>query len=155
MATTVDLYVGDRGVSSLGHRRWVMNPTMAETTFGLKRSSSCMYAFSRSAPNNVEFWSWPPPGYVPTQAALGEWSFSSVIHAPGQDTVVEVAVDDGPFEPVEKQILGGNYGWGQTMSWRVSTASGSTGRAGRTVRIRLRNTRSGDFDYTVRFVDCS
>jgi len=152
IADTIDLYVQDRGVPSLGHRRWVFNPTMEVTTFGLKRSSSCMYSFSRSGTANVEFWSWPPPGHVPTQASLGEWSFVSNTYAPQSNSVVEYSVNGEPFETVESRIVGGNYGWGRTMAWSIP--SSATRTAGSIIRIRISDTRGGDFAYTVRFVNC-
>lgn len=155
MAGTVDLYVGDFGVSSLGHRRWVLNPSMEETTFGLKRSSSCMYAFSRSGRNSVDFWSWPPPGHVPHSALLGEWSFASNTYAPNEMTSVEFAIDDEAFQAASSRIVGGNYGWGATIAWRFPSSVGSLRQVDRVVRIRLNNTRGGDFTYTVKFIDCS
>lgn len=151
LASSVDLYVGDGGVASLGHRRWVLNPSATQTAFGYKPAFSCMYSFSRSGSVDVDFVAWPPPGYVPAAAARGTWSLSSDTYRADANTRVEVATDDGPFEVVSHRDPGGNYGWGSVMAFEMPR---DVWQAGKTVRVRYVATRGGDLEYTVRFVDC-
>ena len=151
LADSVDLYVADNGVPSLGHRRWVLNPRAQVTAFGLKPTFSCMYSFSDGRPSAVTFVAYPPPGYVPAQLARGVWSFS----APNLAGVrISVAVDQADFEEVELQSLPFGYArWASVVSFNPPGGT-QVWRAGRTVRVRVEGLRTGDLEYTVRFVDC-
>ncbi|MEZ4460000.1 MAG: CAP domain-containing protein [bacterium] len=64
-ADSVNLYVGDNGVRSLGHRRWVLNPRMGSTAFGQRDSYGCMYAFDASGSANPLYVAYPSPGFFP------------------------------------------------------------------------------------------
>lgn len=154
LAGSVDLYVGDNGVPSLGHRRWLLNPTATTTQFGHKSSWSCMYSFSMDGSASPSFVAWPPPGYVPESAARGTFSFSSMTLRPTSDTVVEVAIDDGAFETVPFTNLSWGYGWGETLSFSPPGSLWQVWSAGTTVRVRIRNTAAGDVAWTTHFVSC-
>lgn len=151
LAASVELYVGDRGVGSLGHRRWLLNPRALVTSFGYKPPYSCMYSFSSGARADPDFVSWPPPGWVPTAAARGEWSFASTRFAPRPDTVVELSIDGAAPVVVAGHDPGGNYGWGTVVAF---TPPGDPWRAGSIVQVALRGTRGGDVAYTVAFTGC-
>lgn len=64
---------GEENLALLGHRRWILNPRMAETGFGLARSASgynyaLMYAVDETAPE--ESWEcipWPGQGAFPAE----------------------------------------------------------------------------------------
>lgn len=154
LAGSIDLYVGDNGVPSLGHRRWLLNPTATTTQFGHKSGWSCMYSFSMDGGASPSFVAWPPPGYVPESAARGVFSFSSATLRPTSDTVVEVAVDDGAFETVAFTNLSWGYGWGETLSFSPPGDLWQVWSAGTTVRVRIRNTAAGDVSWTTHFVNC-
>lgn len=153
LARSVDLYVGDRGVASLGHRRWVLNPSMVETTFGYKPPYSCMYSFSRgqNTPQNVQ--AYPPPGYVPVQAAPGTWSFrmDSISFVAGT-TVVEMNVDGAGWETMTSGVVGGGYGAGPVLGWE---APANTWSAGKVAQVRLTNAQNATYGYTVVFAGCN
>lgn len=152
LARSVDLYVGDGGVDSLGHRRWVLNPSMVSTTFGYKPPFSCMYAFSSGQNTPADLQAWPPPGYQPADAASGVWSFRMQSKSFVADTTtVELEIDGGGFLPVESWVVGGGYGAGPVLAWNPPSG---TWRAGRTARVRLRNTTGDVVTYTVAFTGC-
>lgn len=158
LADTVDLYVGDNGVASLGHRRWVLNPGARVTTFGHKGRFGCMYSFSQGAPVGVDFVSWPPPGPVPTAAAPGPFHVSLYRLRPANGFSIEVRVDDGPFEAVQLTPLAGGFGGG-VPAYIFGLPAGESVRgvwvAGREVGVRLRGLRDhADVTYTTRFVGC-
>ena len=111
-----------------------------------------MYAFSRGGSADPNFVSWPPPGYVPEQAARGEWSFASTRLAPTSSTVVSIALGEGAFQTVAHHDPGGGFGSGTTIAFDPGAGAW---RAGTTARVRITQTRGGDVEYTVRFVDCS
>ena len=151
-AGSVDLYIGDRGVGSLGHRRWVLNPGARETAFGYKGRTSCMYSFSNGGQHQVDYVTWPPAGIVPAQAASGTWHVSFYRVAPGPDFSIEVAVGDGAFEAVEPMRLPGGYG-GQVPAFTFGTPA--QWAPGTTVRVAFRGLRDHeDLEHTTRFVDC-
>lgn len=67
---SVDAYMDDSDKSNidrLGHRRWILNPKMAKTGFGMSGKFSAMYSFdaSREEPHEYEYVSFPPRGYCP------------------------------------------------------------------------------------------
>ncbi len=150
-ADSVDLYVGDRGVASLGHRRWVLNPSAANTTFGHKGRFGCMYSFSRERRHDVEFVAWPPPGPLPVQAAQGTWHIS-LYGRRAQQASVSMSIDGGPFEAVQAGQLPGNYG-GQAQAFVWSAPQG-VWAAGRQARVRVSGLQGEDIEYGVRFIDC-
>jgi hypothetical protein len=154
LAGSVDLYVQDSGVASLGHRRWVLSPTLAETAFGIKGAMSCMFTFSWSGSEDPDFVAWPPPGYVPADAAAGAFSFVSSRLGFDERTRVEVAIDDGPFEEVRHQVLQWGFGWGSALSFQPPGNPWSVWQAGRRVRVAVRGLTPHDVEYEVQFVAC-
>lgn len=152
MAGSVDLYIGDDNVPSLGHRRWVTNPRMEVTAFGVKPSYSCMYSFSSSGPVDVDFVAWPPPGYVPAASARGRWSFNSPILTP--TARVLMSIDGGPFTEVTVDRPGGGFGWSEIIAWDPPQPNNQIWRAGVVIQVRIEATDQGTFAYTVAFVGC-
>lgn len=75
---------GDANLADLGHRRWLLNPCMAETGFGLANSASgmsyvTMYAVDMG--NDAAQWSqvaWPAAGAFPVELMRRDlpWSIS-------------------------------------------------------------------------------
>ena len=70
---SVDMWMNDSdsyNIAALGHRRWALNPAMANTGFGCATSANgtvhtAMYAFDTSATvYDYDFVSWPPSGYM-------------------------------------------------------------------------------------------
>ncbi|MBP5564948.1 MAG: CAP domain-containing protein, partial [Lachnospiraceae bacterium] len=76
-------------IDRIGHRRWVLNPSMAQTGFGYAGSYSAMYAFdsSNSEGKNYKGVAWPaqntPVGYFPKNdpwsISLGEEVISATV----------------------------------------------------------------------------
>lgn len=123
-ANSVDLYVGDNGVRSLGHRRWVFNPSMGATGFGQRGSYSCMHAFDGSAQANPEYVAYPAPGFFPRNALIGYWSFGSTqLGLNAQTTISMTRTDTGDPVAVEDVYFpGGGYGI-PVVAWRVPAAA--------------------------------
>ena len=54
------MYDGDSGnISSMGHRRWVLNPSMTQTGFGAVGAYSAMYAMDMSGSRITDYVAWP------------------------------------------------------------------------------------------------
>ncbi len=121
-ADSVDLYIQDRGVPSLGHRRWIFNPPMGATGFGQRGAYSCMYSFDQSAGGAAEYVAYPAPGFFPQDALLGVWSFSSSRHALSASSTVSITTAAGAPLTVSN-IYVPDSGYGQpTLAWSVAGA---------------------------------
>jgi hypothetical protein len=123
-ADSVNLYVGDNGVRSLGHRRWVFNPSMGATGFGQRGSYGCMYAFDGSSQANPEYVAYPAPGFFPRNALIGYWSFGSKqLGLNDQTTVAMTRTDTGAAVTLEDVYFpGGGYGI-PVVAWSVPGAA--------------------------------
>lgn len=83
----IDLYMGDSGVGSLGHRRWVLYPQTQEMGTGdiagsiWQNQSNALKAWDshiwdpRPATRDA-FVAWPPAGFIPYQVVYPAWSFA-------------------------------------------------------------------------------
>lgn len=85
LSFSVDMWMEDSddyNIDRLGHRRWVLNPTMKSTGFGCATATSgwvhtTMYAFDTAANcYDYNYVSWPPSGYMANDTA-----FFTPIHA--------------------------------------------------------------------------
>lgn len=149
-AATVDLYVGDRGVTSLGHRRWCLNPSMAATGFGQRGRYSCMYSFDRSHSSSVEHVFYPSAGIFPRSALMGVWSAGSRSFNFGSSPQVTIRkVSDGSSVQVDNvQKLRSGYAI-DTISWAVPDAQADV-----KYEITISN-GSNTLSYETTLVDCS
>lgn len=147
-AATIDGYVGDTGVPSLGHRRWCLHPDLDDVGFGHHGSGGAMWAHG-SSPKNVRmpYVAYPPPGPVPASIAEGEWSFSTDRGLRGATVaVVDLSTDsEVPITPVYK-----DEGYGQdTIGWTMP------GRPSPGDRYEVSVVApGGEWVYEVRFVSC-
>lgn len=108
-ASTVDLYVEDRNVASLGHRRWVMSPTLDKVGFGHSGRGGAMWVFGRgSGMTSPEYVSYPSAGPFPAPALRGEWSLTSSKSLSG--AVVKVTPRGGMPKTYMPQMLSGGVG---------------------------------------------
>ncbi len=109
----IDLYMGDGGVASLGHRRWVLYPPQTDIGTGDTANANSLWVLgpfgARAAmPNGV---AWPPAGFVPYQLASSTmaWSFS-VDGANFASTSVTVSKTGSGGVPVTVAALDVGYG---------------------------------------------
>ena len=154
-ASSVDLYIQDRGVPSLGHRRWIFNPPMGLTGFGQRGSYSCMYSFDRSVAANPDYVAYPAPGFFPTEGLLGQWSFSSAKYRFTQETTVEIRkVSDGAAVPVSGvNAPGGGYGQ-PVLAWTVNARDVPLGEELEITIDKLAGNAGATVVYRVTLVSC-
>ncbi|MFD1130624.1 S-layer homology domain-containing protein [Paenibacillus provencensis] len=82
-------YMADRDASNtdrVGHRRWIINPEMKQTMFGMAHATNnvayaSMYAFDKSRPKSevqYDYIAWPSAGYFPEEVfrTIDPWSVS-------------------------------------------------------------------------------
>ncbi len=123
---SVALYIQDPGTPSLGHRRWIFNPTMLDTAFGYRGQYSCQYAFSYSGSHRPEFVAYPAAGYFPANAIHGPWSVSSSAWGIGSNVEVELVrlSDDAEVAVQDVRFIAGDMVRDNTVSFRPSVLPG-------------------------------
>ena len=139
-------YAHDEGVSSLGHRRWLLNP--AATVFGSGSTGPVAGAPNPGGSNAL--WvlaadgsvptgtvapgtrvSWPPAGHVTPDWIPSKWSLT--IGGTGQtvtvtDPQVTMSLDGDPVSVGYVDYMGGGYGPGVQIGWNPAiTPSDLTG----------------------------
>lgn len=181
---SVDLWANDTDASNierLGHRRWVLNPTMGKTGFGycykpVNGTYTAMYAFDRSGEDcDYEFIGWPASGYFPAGEDFFEstsaWSVTLNLDKylkPGADEV-KVTLrreSDGTtwefsgsgWEPSESgeyfNVELSGYGVENAIIFRPTGIEEYDGRYTVTVSgVRDKSGAPADFSYSVEFFD--
>jgi hypothetical protein len=114
-AAAVDLYISDIRVESLGHRRWIFQPSYNRGGFSQVGTSwsdgfSCQWVFGWGGTANPRFTVWPNPGPSPIGAGVS-WSFSAgSVSFDGSVGVEVVRVSDNHVLPTTPVILEGGFG---------------------------------------------
>ncbi len=118
-SAAIDLYVGDNGVSSGGHRRWILYPPTKSMGHGAASSYSMLWTFGgvqlEPPVNPPEFVAWPTNGYVPSNLIPAYWSFS-VGAADFSNTSVTMTDNSGGNISVSLQTIVNGYG-DNTIVW--------------------------------------
>ena len=121
-------YVQDVGVASLGHRRWLLNPTAATFGTGSTDGSNALYVFGAKAPSPVipDVIAWPPAGNVPWRLIEGEWS--AALNVPGTVDAsaarVRVTIGGRSLPVSGTTDMGAGYGAGRMIKWTVGLVDG-------------------------------
>ena len=158
LATAITGWMSDNGVSSLGHRRWVLFPPLATTglgaTFGNSYAAYAMWVIGGNGtrPAQPEFVAWPPPTWVPYQVVFPVWSFSM----PGANFAgASVAMTRGTTNiTLTLQQTPNGYG-DNTLAWTPQGLPGGAPASDTVYRVEVSNvvvggqTRSFTYDVTI------
>jgi len=162
----ISLYMSDNGVSSLGHRRWILYPqTQSMGTgdipgngSGWQSLTNALRVFDshtwdpRPATRDA-FVAWPPAAYVPYGVIYPAWSFA-VGGADFSHATVSVTVDGTPAA-CTPAVLAQGYGE-NGVSWNMP-GSGAQPSADRVYQVAVRSVvvggQSRDYAYTVTVID--
>ncbi len=95
----VDAFFDDSDVNNIanvGHRRWMLNPSMAKTGYGFSPSGfsyagqnynfACQWAFDRSGSCDYDFISWPSSGNFPSDLFDKEQAWSVTLNPERYET---------------------------------------------------------------------
>lgn len=148
-ADTIDLYVDDRGVDSLGHRRWVLNGPLGRVGIGFAGNAGCLSVFDTSASTTRTWIAWPPPGPAPRETTSAWWSFQSVRGSVASAEVRMVRVRDGVDVTGTVHRLTDGYG-GSSVAWSPTERT-----LGERYRVTVTSGALGEITYEVEIVDCS
>lgn len=166
----IDLYIEDPGAGnagSLGHRRWVLHPTLGKVGIGFVSGGSngfggraqCLGVFDTTGAGPKPVWyAWPPPGYVPVEVTPGVlnqgWGWSFHLTKGGVIGTAKITVQNlskGVEAPVTLKTLGNNYG-DDAISFYPN---GWTPAAGEVYRVTVDVGATGKFVYDVMPVTCN
>lgn len=154
-ADAIDLFIGDAGVPSLGHRRWVLNDPLGVVGIGFAGNSTCLGVFDSSGSGSRPWTSWPNAGFAPFEGLDGGfgrgvlWSFHSRSMSLGSATVTVTRVSDGAPLAVTVSHPPGGYG-PDTVAWQPM---GWTPAAGQRYRVTV-SAGGTDITYEVELVAC-
>jgi uncharacterized protein YkwD len=162
----IDLYMSDGGVSSLGHRRWVLFPqTQAMGTGDIPGEGSSWQTITnalkvidgnagkpRPATRDA-FVAWPPPTYIPYAIVPTIWSFS-IAGADLSGTTISMTVA-GNTTAYSASALPNGYGE-NTVAWTVSGSNANPG-GDKAYQVSIKNVKVGgqtkNYTYTVTVID--
>lgn len=167
--SAIDLYMNDYGLSTLGHRRWLLYPQTRWAATGDIPGGDGYPATNafRSYDENIwgprpqtrdGFVAWPPPAYVPYTVVYAYWSFAY----PGADfSRASVSVtQDGKALSVKQYPQTDGFGE-PALVWSMEGMSQTWPRpsADTTYQVSIRGVRVGgqtrDFSYPVTVIDPS
>ena len=112
----IDLYISDPGVTTLGHRRWALFPSLSEIGAGDTDFSNALWVIGGFGPRpSVGFSAYPGNGYIPAPLVYPVWSFS-VSAANFASATVSVSDTSGHTYPVSLQLTDNGYG-DNTLAW--------------------------------------
>lgn len=157
------LYITDGGVSSLGHRRWVLYSRLALVGTGDTPRANNLWVIGNDGPAYTpnSGTAWPPAGFVPRDNGIFQpsmqWSFSY----PGADfTAATVTMSNDAGGSVALSNVGqlpNGYG-DNTLSWNIASSASGWDRSpsDTALTVHIGNAMIGgvarSFDYTVTLV---
>jgi hypothetical protein len=148
-ADTIDLYIDDYGVPSLGHRRWVLNGPLGRVGIGFAGNAGCLGVFDRSSSTDRRWTAWPPPGFVPSETTGAWWSFHSDHGRVADATVRMVRASDGADVTGTVHRLLEGYGIVSAVAWEPTERT-----VGQRYRVTVTSTTIGEISYEVEIVSC-
>lgn len=88
---------GTKNIAQIGHRRWILNPSMKKTGFGSAGTHKAMYAFDKSGTGNENRVAWPAQ-QMPLEffGRSWPWSLSTDKNVPKANVSVQLTrINDG------------------------------------------------------------
>ena len=146
---TIDQYMEDDGnETTLGHRRWVVNPPLNPVGIGYWAKGgkygdgSCLRVFSSKGTGPSPNWNAvPPAGFAPIQMAqYKQWSFEGKLAGIAKATATVLRVEDNTPLSVTPMPLSQGYGQ-DTVSF---DPMGWTVEAGKTYRVTIAGLTGGN-----------
>lgn len=145
----IDLYMSDWNTPSLGHRRWILSPSLDSVEVGFAGRGQCLGVFHFGGSTDRAWSAYPNQGPAPIETAQDVWSFQAYTMSISEATTVTVE-RDGATLPVNAYLIGGGFGPPATMAFQPQGWAPSPG----TYRITIGNTSAGDISYEVQLVGC-
>lgn len=147
-------------IDRVGHRRWLLNPTMKATGFGKTASFTGIYAFDGCFQSTDQVSVWPAQN-TPLDffGSVYPWTYSTGTEETGDVEVILKRDNTDEEWRFNKDASDGyfninNDGYGLTgcVIFRPNDISYN---AGDTFQVSIKNLQDGDVSYTVHFFDLS
>ncbi|WP_188695541.1 CAP domain-containing protein [Silvimonas amylolytica] len=158
----IRLYVTDQGITTLGHRRWVLYSRLVLVGSGDTPRADALWVVGNDGPaytpaNGI---AWPPPGYVPIdnhifEPASMQWSFS---YPDADFSSATVSMTDDTGNTVVLANVGElDPGYGDnTIGWNISSTGWNRSPADTRLNVSISHVMIGgvaqSFSYSVIFV---
>ncbi|WP_188704900.1 CAP domain-containing protein [Silvimonas iriomotensis] len=158
----IRLYVTDVGITTLGHRRWVLYSRLAVVGSGDTPRADALWVVGNDGPaytpaNGI---AWPPPGYVPRdehifEPASMQWSFS---YPDADFSAATVSMTDDAGNAVAVSGVGElDRGYADdTLGWTINGSSWDRNPNDTRLNVTINHVMIGgvdrSFSYTVTFV---
>ena len=147
---TINGYMADSRTPSLGHRRWIISPTLDKVGFGHHGRGGAMWVFGKNNANVVpEYVMYPGAGIAPAESILGDWSISSNTNI-GTPTVTIAPRDGGAALPLGVTKIANNYG----MRYAVSIQLGEQPMVGVPYVVTITLADGTVWSHETTVVDC-
>ena len=162
-ADSISCYMDDTGVDSLGHRRWLMLPSLSELAIGVNGHYSAVRVFGsgfiRKGTKKPVILAYPPPGPVPVDLIYKEWSFSrqfnnknSNVHNMPSDTTVSIKCGSKAISIKSKKLYNENTAM---YSGIIKFIPSRLPKAGETFTVTVSSKKAGTtWKYAVKAVSC-
>jgi uncharacterized protein YkwD len=127
-ADAMVVYAGDESVPSLGHRRWLFDPSKTVFGSGSTGGANALWVITdggTAVPAGTKV-PWPPAGWVPRELVPSTWSLTvggSSQTVEFQNPQVTVTLDGNPVSVDNVSDLDGGYGTGRTLAWHPTLGS--------------------------------
>lgn len=145
-------------ISSVGHRRWVLNPDMGQTAFGATGTFYGMYSFDRSSNSAYSNVAWPAQNMPDEWFGDDPWSFSTGEEETIEDiTVTLVRQSDHKKWTFSKNSSDGEFyvdngGYGMT-GCIIFLPSDLGYTANESFPVKIEGLSQGTVNYTVNFFE--
>ena len=152
--SAMDVYMTDRNVAQMGHRRWVLANSLGPVGLG-SATASCFWNLDGTGKAGKAFVPWPPSGPVPfdvfrvNSLDTAGWTIQS--DSIDLATATITVSDAGQDRPVTVSVLPANYGSRYAIK---ILPNGWTSQAGHTYAVSAQGT-SMPIAYSVEVVDCA
>ncbi|HWV38427.1 MAG TPA: CAP domain-containing protein [Vulgatibacter sp.] len=150
----IDGLMGDGGVPSQGHRRWLLGFYLGKVGLGFAGRATCVGVFDGSNPTDVPWTAYPQPGPAPIDMVTDShdpiaWSFHPADGIAG----AEVKMQRLPFldeVAIESWIPNTGFRIPDAIAWQPPAV-----RAGESYRITITRPAKETITYDVKLVDCN
>jgi hypothetical protein len=154
-AGAIDLYIEDQRITSLGHRRWILDPPYLPAGIGHAGSWNCTYVMTGGDTNDPAWVAYPAPGPFPKRAVLGVWSLAAWSFDQDQVTVTVKDLTASTEEQPSFYFPGGGYGSLSYLAFEPSTELAGHDYEVTVTGVELSRTETVTVTYTVQLVDCT
>lgn len=150
--SAIDGLMGDAGVRSQGHRRWLLGFYLGKVGLGFAGRATCVGVFDDSNPTDVAWTAYPPAGAAPIGMVTGRepiaWSFHPADGIAGAEVTMQrlPKLED---VAIDTWIPDTGFRIPDAIAWQPPTV-----RPGQSYRITITRPAKETITYDVKLVDC-